>query len=376
MKNALLTTFLATSAQFCLHADNNPANPNRIDYLEATVNDLKKQVATLKEEVKDKGIPPTASPLLNGGCDAFITGDFLYWKANESDLAYVLRAKVEDATLNLPGNGNLVTPNFGWDPGFRVGLGWRTNHDDWDLYLTWTRFHTAAHSHRHTGNGQNLFPTLAGAPFAASICDSATTHLLIHLNAIDIEVGRQFYVGKHLSLRPHIGFENIWISQHYNTKYKGLPLQESAFEEIRFRNNFWGFGIRSGMDTQWNMRWGFSLFGDVAFALLYGEFDLKRTSKHNFTFRGSPLIGNTHVDEKPLLARVAMELALGLKWETLFIHDRFHFSMQAGWEEHFYFGQNQMYNFFGTADESHGKETSANGDLSLQGLTISARLDF
>lgn len=28
-----------------------------------------------------------------------------------------------------------------WDPGFRLGLGWNTDCDGWDLYLNWTYYH-------------------------------------------------------------------------------------------------------------------------------------------------------------------------------------------------------------------------------------------
>lgn len=376
MKKAAVFSLLLYPFICGLTADEYRPNPNRLDYLEASVKDLNKQVAELKEQSKQRGTNPPASPVLNSTCDAFVTGDLLYWKANENGLGYVLQSKIENAALDLPGNGELITPNFDWDLGFRVGLGWRTNHDNWDLYFTWTRIHTAAHSHRHSNSNKSLFPVFADNTFASSSCDSASAHLHIHLNALDLEMGRNFFVGKHLSLRPHVGFENLWLSQHYNTHYSGLPAQSDAFNEVRFRNNYWGFGIRSGIDSQWDIRWGISIFSDIAFALLYGDFDLKRTTKYNLDFLSNELHKSSHIDEGFWLARANVEFNIGLRWDWTFAHDRFFLRLQAGWEEHLYFGQNQMFNFFDTDQVARGKSVSSNDDVAFQGLMASVRLDF
>ncbi len=36
---------------------------------------------------------------------------------------------------------------------------------------------------------------------------------------LDWELGRSFYVSKHLSLRPHIGIKGGWISQHVRENF-------------------------------------------------------------------------------------------------------------------------------------------------------------
>jgi hypothetical protein len=363
---------------FSLYA--NPANPNQLDYLEASVNDLKKQVADLKEQCAERQVNPPAAPSINGGYDIFITGDLLYWKASENGLAYVLKTGGVEPTHHITDNAVWTAPAFDWDTGFRVGLGWDTSHDDWDLYFSWTRLHTAAHSHRHAGAGA-LFATFADPLFTEVPIERASAHLTIHLNVLDFELGRSFYVGKSLSIRPHVGFENAWISQHYNTKYhghtafNGNPAVLTDFNDISFRNHFWGIGARAGAHTEWEMRWGLSVCADVALALLHGNFNLKRTSALRHMASTPNITHKSHTDEKFIQARAAMEFFLGAQWDWLFAHDRFHLGIKAGWEQHMYFGQNQIFNPVDSPSTA-GKLVSSNDDLTFQGLTFSLRLDL
>lgn len=379
MKHPFLLSWITTTTFCCsLYAD---ANPNMINYLEAMLNDLQVEVATIRKEAKEKMLNPSAAPHVNGGSDVFITGDFLYWKANENGLDYAVKRKVISETTPIDGNGDLINPNFNWDPGFRVGIGWNTNHDDWDLSLFWTRLHTSAQGHRHAGN-QHLYGVYATGSSALVAFDKASAYLKIHLNVLDLELGREFYVGKSLSIRPHVGLENVWISQHYTTKYDGHPaFQNSAaapsdYNHIFFRNHFWGVGARAGLDTQWELGWGFSFVGDLAASLLYGDFNLKRTCRVLETV-GIADSSKAHIDKHLTQGRTALEFFLGIEWDVMLIADRFHFATNLGWEQHIYFGQNQIFNFesaSGTTDR--GKITSSNDDLTFQGLTLSMRLDF
>lgn len=366
MKSAFL--FLSSLICFSAYSDTtmNPANPHRIDYLEASITDLQNQLAELKSTSGASAINPPAGPNLNGGCDCYVTGDLLYWKASETGLNYVIKAKsLDPATL---GNGDRVAPHFDWDLGFRVGIGWNTNHDNWDLYFSWVRIHTAAHGHRHTGS-HSLYSLLADETYAIAAALESSAFLKIHLNNLNLELGREFYVGKKLSMRPHVGLENIWISQHYRTNYNGHLNQPEAFNHLSFRNNFWGVGIRAGLETEWELKCGFSLIGDVAWSLLYGNFNLKRTTKINEP--AVPITAKSHLDETLTQACASMEFLLGIQWDYMFAHDQFHIGWRLGWEQHVYFDQNQMF----TLINPH-KSWNTNGNLTFQGMTTGLRLDF
>ncbi len=381
MKTGLVLSILSTLFSLSAYEDGNPANPNQLGYLEASIDDLKKQMADLKEQCQEQAIYPPAGPAVSSGASIFITGDLLCWKANENGLGYVLKTKVVDPVNGILGNGIIATPHFDWDTGFRVGLGWNMGHDDWDAYLSWTRLHTAAHSHRHDNDGRFLFPVFADASFAENPTLKATAHLKLHLNVIDLGLGRSFYIGKHLSVRPHAGIENVWISQHYGTDYRGVaafnlnPESDRDRNNISFRNHFWGIGARFGANTEWELRWGFSFYGDIAWALLYGNFNLKRTSELDQTALVPPAHRRAHTDEKFAQAKAALECALGFQWDCMFAHDRFHLGAKIGWEQHIYFGQNQIFTPVASPNLP-GKIVGVDDDLTFQGFTFSLRFDL
>ena len=72
--------------------------------------------------------------------------------------------------------------------------------------------------------------------------------------------------------------------------------------------------------------------------------------------------------------RAITDLELGLEWDLLLAHDQYHFGVRAGYEQHLYFGQNQLdrvvYNAF------NSNIVFNLGDLSLQGWIAALRVDF
>jgi hypothetical protein len=68
------------------------------------------------------------------------------------------------------------------------------------------------------------------------------------------------------------------------------------------------------------------------------------------------------------------DFQIGLGWDITFMRDRLHFSLKACWEQMIFFGQNQ---FLRLANPSLQGSTLSNlGDLSFQGGTLSAHIDF
>jgi len=45
-----------------------------------------------------------------------------------------------------------------------------------------------------------------------------------YLNQLDLDLGREFFVSKYLTLRPHFGLRTTWLRQHLHTDYSnGIP---------------------------------------------------------------------------------------------------------------------------------------------------------
>lgn len=346
--------------------------------LENKVSLLQQQVNTIQEKQNEKTSLSHGKSKLSNGWNVFLTGDFLYWRANVNGIPYALKAPIHDTGTMYPKGGQLENPHFDWNCGFRVGAGWNTHHDDWDLFVEWTRIHLSAHGHSKSTGTKFLFPTFSDSIMATLPVNRAQEHWHLHLNLVDLELGRECYLGKTLTLRPHIGLRTGWIDQNCHFGYDGqFGVAIPSFNDVKYHNDFWGMGLRGGFDSQWKLGWGISIFGDFALSLLYGNFSVDRENTLSAIFLNAPFLMDNTNHESFHLARAIADLSMGLRWDYTFLKDRYHIGLQAGWEEHIFWGQNQIYNFMDTSIPfRHGKMTTGNDDLTMQGFTFSARLDF
>ena len=85
----------------------------------------------------------------------YVTGDYLYWKAEQEGLTFAETSKnrvpftVED--------GKIFNPDFDWASGFRVGMGYNFRYDGWDLYLQWTDYAVETSPHVHAPKNGQLY---------------------------------------------------------------------------------------------------------------------------------------------------------------------------------------------------------------------------
>ncbi|MBM3207059.1 MAG: hypothetical protein FJZ57_00405 [Chlamydiae bacterium] len=354
------------------------------DATNAQIRNLENRVSALEQRKTSTGvINPSGRPEVKNGADLFITADLLIWQAHEDGLAYVTKGNSD--TLYKSKTEEL---NFKWDPGCRVGIGWNTPHDGWDTLLTWTYYHTKASS-TTTRDEDTLYP-LFESPYYNSFLTtdpySAHGKWRLNLNLIDFELGREFFVSKWLTLRPFIGGRSAWIYQHMNANYngyeylpptttKGLGIDPITINyRYRDRNAFWGVGVRPGLGSQWGLGNGFSFYGNTAVSLLYGFFQEKQ---HQYCdFSSGDTVNHIKNNHSTRTSSVIVESQVGLRWETMSTNDRIHFSISAGWENFVFFGQNQFNRFVGATEETQALFFANQGDLTIQGYTLSLRLDF
>jgi hypothetical protein len=339
------------------------------DVSDAQVRNLENRVSALEQRKGASGmINPSGRPEVKDGADVFVTADLLVWQAHENGLGYVVKANGPNLTKS-----HTREPHFNWDPGFRVGFGINTPHDGWDLYANWTYFHTKARSEVSKGT---QYPVFANPDYVSGgTATSSNAKWKLNLNMIDVELGREFFVSKWLTLRPFIGLRNAWIYQRMNVGYVSQDVENVGTGPANYYTNmkcqFWGMGVRPGLDTQWGLGSGFSFFGNTSLSLLYGFFHQKQDQSYVQTGATTPTVGNTHSNR---VGRVIVETEIGVRFEHMLANDRLHFAMQLGWENLMFFGQNQFDRF--TASKDPAIYVANQGDLTIQGYTLSFRLDF
>jgi hypothetical protein len=346
----------------------------------AQMRNLENRVSALEQRRGASGmVNPPGRPQVKGGADLFAYGDLLYWNAHENGLSY---AVVNEGSSSNLADAEIKNIHGKWNWGFRVGAGYNLPHDGWDLRLTWLRFTDNGHKRVHADGDEQIFPdwTHPKDPIANnSTCKKAHSHFNLTLNQLDLDLGREFFVSKWMTLRPHFGLRSDWIRQKWENDYRNFVTQNATIPnrvETEYKDRWWGIGLQGGLDTQWGLGGGVSLFADLTAAIIYGFHDIKmeqedtpRTGNdsNDGTFVNIPR--NTYRISHPIL-----DLAMGLRYDCMFSDDRFHVGLQAGWEHHVYLSQNQFPKF--VDDISLGTNVRNQGDLALQGWTFSARFDF
>jgi hypothetical protein len=313
---------------------------------------------------------PSARAQVAKGYNLFLTGDFLYWKATENGLTYAVSSNNPDGTLSTT-HLKLFEPHFRYDYGFKVGAGFNIGHDAWDLYANWTHFYTGAHAHKHAKSGEGLYPVWAfpSGPLSGLTVQEAQEHWKLFLSLLDVELGKEYYVGKHLSLRPHLDIRTAWINQDFNCEYNRAVSGFVTFDDrVEMKNDYWGVGPRLGLDSQWWLGAGFSFYGKAAFSLIYGPYSIKQEEKAETLSKKLVFHREMHI------ARAITDLGLYFAWDHMFFDNSYHFGVMGGWEQHLFFEQNQLFRFLDPLFQ--GSLLSNQGDLTLQGWTLSARIDF
>ncbi|MBS0615308.1 MAG: autotransporter domain-containing protein [Verrucomicrobia bacterium] len=324
---------------------------------------LENRVNALEQRRGSNGmINPAARPVVKDGVDLWVQAEALYMRPTEDGLGFAIKNKNGVTSF---ANGHVKNARYDWDWGFRVGAGYNLDHDGWDILANYTWFRDETRRNVHEGV---VLPTEAQpANVTTATTQNAKTRLNLWLNILDVELGREFFVSKWLTLRPQMGVRALWVNRHYNTEYSRL-VQGSDYE-VHMKNRFSGAGLRGGLNTQWGLGSGWSLFGEVDVALMYGK---QRIRQHDELETGD--VNKGHVKDSWYALRSSVDLALGLRWDRLFYDDAYRIRFQLGWENHIFFDMNQNVRFVdGT---SKGVFAGNRGNLSLNGVAFQARFDF
>lgn len=339
---------------------------------------LENRVSALEQAKSNKGVVnPSARPVVKSGFDFWLQGEALFMQATEDNLNYsIITYDNREELFDTTPHGHVKNVTYDWSWGFRIGGGWNFQHDGWDILFNWTSYRTQETNREFAQpfpENANLIlwaaelPSLNYAQWAQGIAK-------LRINLFDVELGREFFVSKWLTLRPFVGGRAAWIHRNLKVTYQGIVGQFSLDKDtIHLGNRFNGGGIRAGLGTQWSMGMGWSLYADAAFDLLYGS---QHLHQHQVEVSNAGVITDrAHVDNTWSAVRSMVDLALGLRWDKLFYNNRYRIRLQAGWEQHVVLGFDKDMNFTDLGNVS-GKFFMNSGDLGLSGVSFQARFDF
>lgn len=216
--------------------------------------------------------------------------EYLWIRAVEDGIGYAWEQSVSADGVQLS-----ITPHdqdFEFDSGFRVGFGYNFPYDDWDLHASYTWLSSYVQdsvSGPFVDGGGTIIATLGLYRLTVDRSvylsyEKAHSHWQLQFNSWDLDLGRNYYVGKHLAVKPTCGLKGALIRQHLQAFYDQADLSTrgegdnqrliAEFNDIqaRYKSRFWGVGPKAGISGEWEFGSGFSLFGNIHAAALYGQF--------------------------------------------------------------------------------------------------------
>jgi hypothetical protein len=299
---------------------------------------------------------------LSSKCNLF--ADFLVLRADQFSTWGIAgnfqTAEVPGGSTNLTYTLNGRTVLFDWNFGIRTGIGYRFDHDLWDTQLRYTWYRTSG---KDGARANNVTPAYLGQWLTFGlflIAGKVDWHLL--LNTGDWELGRDCFVGKGLSLRPHLGVKGASIRQSIHSVWEAA---NSATASENMKNNFWGIGPRGGVNSKWKLgcmgNHSIYFFGDTAFSFLGGFWTFKDKQKASY---GSSING---INPKMGTGTFSFEALFGLGWDIKFNQNKSRFLARIGYEMQFWYNQLKVFTFM---------EGTLQSSLMLQGGMIDARFEF
>lgn len=321
---------------------------------------------------KDPIITPCTA--FKGASDvhSIVDVDYLLWYVEQDGMAYALTGY--DPSILSSSAGKTLNPNSRWNSGFKVSLGLTLGYDGWDLLseYTWISNGNVSGSMLSpnlypTWNCANNYTHFTASPGGLGSIKKADYTFNMQFNILDLEMGRGFFISPYLKMRPHLGLKGAWQKNQFQVTYTRI-VSSSVDDEDRMisHQNYSAVGLRTGLDTAWQFTPMWSLYGDVAYSLLWNHFTLSRkdtdtnlsTGVVNTVFQTK----NTVYTLKPVL-----EMGMGIRCESNLCDDAYHILIQLGWEQQWWYAMNQHFSVYNEANQ---------GDLTLQGLTVKVRMDF
>ena len=342
--------------------------------LDTRVHDLEKQMKQVRTETASQTYganTATARPNVHG-YGFFLTFDILYWQTKVGGTEYALTD--QDTLGVMPVSGKYRGIDFKWDWAFRAGIGYNFLHGEWDLYADYTYYKNNTCSMVTGELNGSVIPQrgsrqAAGGGSQFNSVNKATSEYKFEFDRIDLELGRNYYISRDLSFRPHFGLVTAWINQKQLTRYTGGPTIGVNTVHVKDRNDFWGIGPRTGVNSKWHFTDGFSIMGNVSGALVYGNFGVR----HKNWLSSDPVTHQVNVSANMHRFTPTASLQLGLAYDRYIYNDKQHIGISLSWDTQYWWRMNQMLNCI---EDQPLKYIRQSDDISIQGITLNLRLDF
>ncbi len=294
----------------------------------------------------------------------FMTLEPLYWYARVYNTSFAYTN--QKASTAIPLRGSTKDLNFGWNFGFRIGLGSNFDCDQWDVNGTFTVYRSHFWGSSRAGQLNTLIP-LRGAVITKKRVSQAKSTFVLETYQVDLELKKHYFISSNLFFRSIMGLKNVWIDQKQQIRYTGrdLGLNRAHIEDDC---DYWGLGIRGGMESKWNLKGHFYLQGLFSGTLLYGFFNID----HKERLTPSKDLKVKLTDNKHRFVPT-VQWVMGIGWGSYLDNHTYYLDLSLSYEGIYWWRLNQMIKIY---EYDAYRYDNFNDDVSIHGLTLTFRWYF
>jgi hypothetical protein len=241
-------------------------------------------------------------PDLNPGLE--LRAGLLYLQPGADNLGYAVLTNVKNPSSPHPVASpfwTVETLSPSYQPGFEVGARYALPSPGGDVQVNWQHLRTATSASVTAQQGlQWVSPFSQTGPSTAQTFDdlgpsqgvnklrSAQGQVKFAFDEVDLDFGQHVFIGPSLQFRLFGGVSFARMREQLVSSFFGAPpgpdaeFPRSVPLSLSLDNasSFWGFGPRCGLDTTYEVGYGFHVAGQLAGALLIGR---KQPSEYLFT---------------------------------------------------------------------------------------------
>ena len=306
-----------------------------------------------------------------------IKGNFTYWQPIQENMELGIIGNTSDSTNIV--DGKELNLNISYASGFQVAISTDLPTDHWEMSLEYTWFRNKDHVSKNLDPSNSfisLYPAWEVPSVNTPTYFSGEEEWKLHMDFLELSLGRNYLVGEKLALRPFIGLRAPWIRQRLKVDY--IQSVDDPFQNSHIRQSFysWGVGPRTGVSLDWFLWKELRLIGQTGADIVYTQYR-KLLFQQFFTTTNNQLAPASRIiikQNRTNHIRSHIDMSLGIGWGFFFSNNRRHVDFSLNYGFQIFFSQNMFRNFVN--DQSIAKNIAPNGDLTIQGLTATVLADF
>lgn len=266
-------------------------------------------------------------------------GEFLWWKAqNNQNYARTTEALSSGGLTTTTDTNYPYT--FGWDPGYRVGFDYALGYCDngYAIYGDFTYFRSADNVEFEViqpGTGSIIITSVLNSTYTINGPDQREVYVgsgNLKYERADFGLVKTSYENNWLSIQPKVAFTYVYVRQAFNEVVDRFVSVTSTTTSVgRGKFDFSGYGATLGLDVNYKIPLGFSLFSSLGITPLWGKWNTD-TLVISSTILPTPAVTSTRINQaSQFVGRWIYQANLGLQYDQC-ICDWFHVAARVGWE--------------------------------------------